>query len=114
MNRTNGGKLRLDAYFANLSTATGNALRRSARNWQTYAAVTGSAMAMATSASAGVIYTDGPTVTASINDITGGQTSVRSANNVGVANNRLFSIAVRQFNGDSLGGSAFLGNNLLA
>ena len=42
---------RLDSYFANVS-----ARRRSLADWRIYAAVTGSAMAMATNASAGVIY----------------------------------------------------------
>ena len=42
---------RLDRYFANVSTR-----RRSTANWRIYAAVTGSAVAMATNASAGVIY----------------------------------------------------------
>ena len=42
---------RLDSYFANVS-----ARRRSVADWRIYAAVTGSAMAMATNASAGVIY----------------------------------------------------------
>jgi len=44
---------RLDAYFATLSpSALRKVLRRSAANWQMYAAVTGSAMAMATGAAA--------------------------------------------------------------
>jgi MYXO-CTERM domain-containing protein len=42
---------RLARYFANLS-----ARKRSVADWRIYAAVTGSAMAMATNASAGVIY----------------------------------------------------------
>ena len=42
---------RLDSYFANVS-----ARRRGVGNWRIYAAATGSAMAMATNASAGVIY----------------------------------------------------------
>jgi hypothetical protein len=47
---------RLEAYFATLrSSVLREALKRSAANWQIYAAVTGSAMAMATSASASII-----------------------------------------------------------
>ena len=47
---------RLEAYFATLrSSSLREALKRSAGNWQIYAAVTGSAMAMVTSASASII-----------------------------------------------------------
>jgi hypothetical protein len=48
---------RLTAYFVTLrSSGLAETLRRSAGNWQFYAAVTGSALAMTTNASAGVIY----------------------------------------------------------
>ena len=48
---------RLDAHFATLrSPSSREVLKRSAGRWQVYAAVTGSAMAMATSASAAVIH----------------------------------------------------------
>jgi hypothetical protein len=47
---------RLEAYFATLrSAALREALKRSAGNWQLYAAVTGSALAMVTNASAQII-----------------------------------------------------------
>jgi uncharacterized protein (TIGR03437 family) len=47
---------RLEAYFATLhSSSLKEALKRSAGNWQIYAAVTGSALAMATNASASII-----------------------------------------------------------
>jgi hypothetical protein len=47
---------RLDAYFATLrSSSLKDVLKRSAANWQVYAAVTSSAMAMVTSASASII-----------------------------------------------------------
>jgi len=47
---------RLEAYFATLrSSSPREALKRSAGNWQIYAAVTGSAMAMLTSASTSII-----------------------------------------------------------
>ena len=47
---------RLEAYFAALRSSTlKEALKRSAGNWQVYAAVTGSALAMVTSASASII-----------------------------------------------------------
>lgn len=58
--------LRLNAHFANQSAASlGAVARHGAANWQLYAAAAGSAMAMATSASAGVIY-DNTSVTATI------------------------------------------------
>ena len=47
---------RLEAYFATLrSSSLKDVLKRSAGNWQVYAAVTSSAMAMVTSASASII-----------------------------------------------------------
>src|SRR5579864_4838478 len=47
---------RLEAYFATLrSSSLKDAVKRSAANWQLYAAVTGSAMAMVTNASAQII-----------------------------------------------------------
>ena len=47
---------RLEAHFAALrSSSLREALQRSVGNWQLYAAVTGSAMAMVTSASASII-----------------------------------------------------------
>jgi hypothetical protein len=46
---------RPDRYFANVS-----ARRRSIADWRIYAAVTGPAVAMATNASAGVIYFNQP------------------------------------------------------
>jgi len=50
---------RLDAYFATLrSSSLRAALKRGAGNWQIYAAVTGSAMAMVTGASASIIGSD--------------------------------------------------------
>jgi uncharacterized protein (TIGR03437 family) len=51
---------RLEAYFATLrSTSLKDALKRGAANWQLYAAVTGSAVAMATNASAQMIGSSG-------------------------------------------------------
>jgi uncharacterized protein (TIGR03437 family) len=50
---------RLDAYFATLrSSSLRDILKRGAGNWQIYAAVTGSAMAMVTGASAALIGND--------------------------------------------------------
>jgi hypothetical protein len=64
---------RLSAYFAALrSSFFGDILKRAAGNWQTYATVTGSAMAMATNAAAGVIYS-GPH-----QDVTAGPLAVSS------------------------------------
>ena len=55
---------RLDAYFATLrSSALRKTLKRTVENWQIYAAVTGSAIAMATSASASIIGAGVPNIT---------------------------------------------------
>jgi hypothetical protein len=49
----------LEKYFATLAASPAlETLKRSAANWHFYAAVTGSAVAMATNASAGVIYSN--------------------------------------------------------
>ena len=98
-NRTVSAGERLNSYFANVkATNLADALKRSAANWQVYAAVTGSAIAMATNASAGVIkYINGPNVTASLgHNLTSNQTSFRANTNVGVAQNRTFSVGVQQ------------------
>jgi uncharacterized protein (TIGR03437 family) len=64
---------RLEAYFATLrssslrSSSLKDALKRSAANWQLYATVTGSAMAMATSASAAIIHGGSQDITADTN-----------------------------------------------
>ncbi len=59
---------RLEAYFATLrSSSLKEALKRSAGNWQIYAAVTGSAMAMVTGASAALIGSGVRDVTAQRN-----------------------------------------------
>ena len=56
---------RLEAYFATLrSSSLKEALKRSSGNWHRYAAVTGSAMAMMTGASASVIGSGSPEITA--------------------------------------------------
>src|SRR5579863_320756 len=56
---------RLEAYFATLrSQPLREALKRSAGNWQIYAAVTGSALAMVTGASASIIGDGGPNIAA--------------------------------------------------
>ena len=58
--RLNGGLGgRLDAYFADLPRPPRDTLKRRAANWQVYAAVTGSAMAMVTGASAAIIGSGG-------------------------------------------------------
>ena len=54
---------RLEAHFATLrAPSLKDVLKRSAGNWQLYAAVTGSAMAMATGASAATMGAGGPDV----------------------------------------------------
>jgi PEP-CTERM motif len=59
---------RLNVYFATLRTSSlfGDALKRSMENWQIYAAVTGSALAMTTNASASIIYSGVLDVTAAV------------------------------------------------
>ena len=61
---------RLDAHFATLkSQPTGCTMKRRLAGWRMYAAVTGSAMAMASSASASIIYGHGPVGTTPIPNI---------------------------------------------
>ena len=64
---------RLDGYFANVS-----ARRRNVANWRIYAAATGSALAMATNASAGVIYTDKVLTAGPLANVTGTGNSAKS------------------------------------
>jgi hypothetical protein len=119
---------RLQSHFAVLKTfpAIG-------RNWQIYAAVTGSAMAMATSLSAGnIVYAAGP-VTASVKSampgsLTTNWQAVVLRNGTGAPIGKSFSIGVKQEFFDSIGGTAsvagkgglkflhvpFTGGNLLA
>jgi len=67
---------RLNEYFAARRASSvgelsvGESLKHSAANWQIYAAVTGSALAMATNASAGVIYGSGPITAGPIHSAT--------------------------------------------
>jgi hypothetical protein len=53
---------RLSTHFATMRSSSLAALKSSAGNWQIYAAVTGSALAMATNASAGIIYSGPETI----------------------------------------------------
>ena len=97
---------RLDSHFAVLKTfpAIG-------RNWQIYAAVTGSAMAMATGASASIIvYASGP-VTASVKSakpgsLTTNWQAVVLRNATGAPIGKSFAIGVKQEFFDSMGGTA--------
>jgi hypothetical protein len=130
MNYSRYGRLneRLDSHFAVLRT-----FPAISRNWQIYAAVTGSAMAMATSASAGsILYASGP-VTASVKSVGSGMLTtnwqaVVLRNATGAPIGKSFAIGVKQENFDSIGGTAsvsgkggvhflhvpFTGGNLLA
>ena len=101
---------RLARYFANLS-----ARKRSVADWRIYAAVTGSAMAMATNASAGVIYfnqavTAGPLASVAMSNQETEQKDIALKNgaggNIGVG----FGVHVLQFwnSFGSLGGTAYL------
>src|SRR6185437_15695367 len=57
--KKDGLAVRLDAHFAALRvSSTRGALKRQTKNWQVYAAATGSALAMATNASASIIYSN--------------------------------------------------------
>lgn len=110
-NRTVSAGERLNSYFANVkATNLADALKRSAANWQVYAAVTGSATAMATNASAGAIVYDNASVSATVSSL--GATSVRNATNVGVdLPNHFFGLGVKQ--GFAFGqpqGLAFISN----
>lgn len=98
---------RLDSHFAVLK-----AFPAIGRNWQIYAAVTGSAMAMATSASAGsIVYASGP-VTASVKSVLNSSSlvsnfkSVKLRNASGATIGKTFNIGVKQEFFDSLGGTA--------
>jgi hypothetical protein len=84
---------RLDSYFANVS-----ALRRSAANWRIYAAVTGSAVAMATNASAGVIYFNQAVTVAPVGNVAMSNTEQQSQN-----------IALKSANGGNIGFSFKVG-----
>ena len=84
---------RLDRYFANLS-----ARRRSMADWRIYAAVTGSAMAMATNASAGVIYFNQAVTVGPIGNVAIGNTEQQSQN-----------IALKSANGGNIGFSFKVG-----
>jgi MYXO-CTERM domain-containing protein len=69
----NSNNTRLARYFANLSTR-----KRSAADWRIYAAATGSAMAMATNASAGVIYFNQAITAGPVANVPVGQASRQS------------------------------------
>lgn len=84
---------RLDRYFANLS-----ARRRSIADWRIYAAVTGSAMAMATNASAGVIYFNQAVTVGPIGNVAMSNTEQQSQN-----------IALKSANGGNIGFSFKVG-----
>jgi hypothetical protein len=97
---------RLDSHFAVLKTFPGIS-----RNWQIYAAVTGSAMAMATSASAGsIVYASGPVTASVMSVMPGGSASSLKAvvlrNATGAPIGKSFAIGVKQEFFDSLGGTA--------
>jgi PEP-CTERM motif len=66
---------RLNAYFATLRRSSlRDALKRSVENWQVYAAVTGSAVAMATNSSASLIYSGPVNTTVSVSSAPTGHT----------------------------------------
>jgi hypothetical protein len=98
-------KDQLDAHFATLrSSSLGDALRRGMGNWPIYAAVTGSAMAMATNASADIIYSGFQYVTAGpIASVTANQPRTAAYNTIHLKNGTgapvgSFGIGVGQFN----------------
>jgi hypothetical protein len=67
---------RLNAHFATLRTsAVGSAVKRHTSNWQLYATVTGSALAMASSASASVIWGGGPISTPTLSNVAASTTT---------------------------------------
>jgi hypothetical protein len=86
---------RLNAYFATLRTSSlGDRLKRSVENWQVYAAVTGSAVAMATNASAGVIYSGPVNVTAAVSSVQTGAHFQSAVKNIQLKNSLGASIGV--------------------
>jgi hypothetical protein len=86
---------RLNGYFATLRASSfGDALKRSVENWQIYAAVTGSVAAMATNASAGVIYSGPVNVKASVASVQTGSAAKSSVKNIQLKNSRGSNIGV--------------------
>jgi|ERR1700683_3996788 hypothetical protein len=87
---------RLDRYFANVSTR-----RRSLADWRNYAAVTGSAIAMAMNASAEVIYlsqtvTAGPLANVAMSSGTEQRQNIALKNGVGGSIGKGFAEGVLQ------------------
>jgi len=104
---------RLDAHFATRRfSSLSDALKRGAGNWQLYAAVTGSAMAMATNASADIIYSGLQFVTAGpVASITSHQAHTVGYNTVHLKNGTgapvgNFEIGVGQFDGGEFAAAA--------
>jgi hypothetical protein len=86
---------RLNAYFATLRTSPlRDALKRSVENWHVYAAVTGSAVAMATNASAGVIYSGLLNITAAVGSVQTGAHYQSVSRNIQLKNSHGASIGV--------------------
>jgi hypothetical protein len=89
----------LNTHFAALrSSNLPEILRRSVANWQIYAAVTGSALAMATNASASIIYSG-------IQNVTAGP--IKSAVAASQIYQSFVPIVVRKTGGVKLGGFSF-------
>jgi hypothetical protein len=111
---------RLRGYFAGI----GAGAKRHAGNWQVYAAVTGSAMAMATNASAQILHTGvGDIITAQLASVTVSNQHLQTEKNVFLTNGNGadlmgtvgvnkepigFQIGVRQDSGEALNGAAFV------
>lgn len=108
----------LDAHFATLRFCSSAILKRATENWPMYAAVTGSALAMATNASAGVIYsglqnlTAGPVSSVGALRMTNGASTVshHSINGTFLKNGAGFRIGV----GQNCCGDGYLAGEALA
>jgi len=106
---------RLNDHFAVLKpSSVGAAIQRSAAHWPMYAAVTGSALAMATSAAAGSItYSGVVNATAHISSVgvpISASTSLSNAVKINLASGRYFDLSVKQHQSSGLlrQGSAIL------
>jgi len=85
---------RLDAHFATLrSSSLKDTLKRSAGTWRFYTAVTGSAVAMATGASAATIQSNGGTAAQPVASVMPGNLHLRSSRNLPFLNAMKLAVA---------------------
>ncbi len=103
---------RLNDHFAAFrSSVSGDARKRSGGSWQLYAAVTGSALAMATNASAGIIFSGPQNIMASVNSANSHKTHTANANTAelrNASNAAMLPFHVNLFQSSSGAGAAFV------